>query len=268
MEHSFSLIKWLDNFWYHNKWKTIFVLFIAAVILICVMQMGTVQKFDAQVLYTGPHIFTAEEKASVEAAFSQLLSGDYNGDGLKNCQLADLTIFSNEQLVDILEGLDDPAEYMKYNAYTEDARASSFAQEITAGENVICLLDPHWYETIKERGGLVELKQLLGETPENAYDAYGIRLKDTAFGQYFDVFDALPDDTILCLRILSSSMIFAQNKDAEQRHKQHQEILKDVLSFTLPEGFVPRPEGTGSSKGPDSPADSGSEKQESKSAVE
>ena len=233
---------WVENFWYHNKWKTIFVLFILSVILICVMQMGTVRNFDAQVLYAGPHIFTAEEKAVVESAFSQILSTDYNGDGLKNCQLADLTIYSNEQLTEILKKVEDPAELLRYNQYSEDARLQSFTQEITAGENVICLLDPHWYEIIKERNGLVEWSALFGETPENAIDGYGIPLKSTAFGQYFEVFDTLPDDTILCLRILSASMMFSQNKEAQVRHEQHQKIMKDLYSFSLPDGFVPRTE--------------------------
>ena len=75
-----SLRAWLDNFWYHHKWQTIFVLFVVSVILICVLQMDQVTSFDAQVLYTGPHIFTIEEKASLEAAFTQLLGKDHNGD--------------------------------------------------------------------------------------------------------------------------------------------------------------------------------------------
>jgi len=232
---------WLENFWYHNKWKTIFVLFIASVVLICLLQIGNVTQFDAQVLYTGPYLFTPEEKAELESAFTQLLQKDYNEDGRKNCQVADLSIFTDEQLVELLKESEDPADMIKYGQYSEEARGRSFTQEITAGENVICLLDPHWYSLIKEKGGLLELKHLLGDTPENAIDSYGIRLKDTDFGKYFAVFDALPDDTILCMRVLSSSMMISQNKQAEKRHEQHKEIFRTVCDFTLPQGFVPRP---------------------------
>ncbi len=240
-QDTLSLRAWFDNFWYHNKWKTIFVLFIAAVLLICLMQMGNKTEFDAQILYTGPTILEPSQKAEIESAFAQLLAKDYNGDGLKNAQLADLTILTEAQYAALREKEHDVAELVKYNSYTEAARGESFTQEVTAGENVICLLDPHWYGIIKERGGLVKLDTLLGQTPENALDDYGIYLKDTDFSKFFAAFDVLPDDTVLCMRILSSAMLLTGSDGAKQKHENHQEIFTTVMNFTLPEGFVTRP---------------------------
>ncbi len=238
MNEKMTFGQWLDNFWYHNKWKTIFVAFVVMVIVICLMQMTTTQHFDAKILYAGPHIFTAEEKAAVEEAFSQILQSDYNEDGVKNAQLADLTLLSTEQYAEILQTIKEPADLIKYNQYAEDVRGDSFTQEITAGENIICLLDPHWYGIIKERGGLVPLSDLLGKTPENALDDYGIRLKDTDFAKYFAAFDPLPEDTILCFRVLS---VVNGGKEAEKQHEDHKEIFKGAVNFILPQGFVTRP---------------------------
>ncbi len=245
MEGKSKLQLWVENFWYHHKWQTVFVLFILMVVMIGVSSMSSMTDYDAQILYTGPYLFTAEQKAEVESAFTQLLDKDYNEDGTKNCQLADLSIFTNDQLAQLLNQTEDVALAMKYGSFSEDARRQNFTQEITAGEHVICLLDPYWYEVIKERKGLVELEAVLGYAPENAIDTCGVRLKDTAFGQFFEAFDALPDDTILCMRVLSSSMILTGNKAAQQRYEHHQSILRDVFAFRLPQGFVPRPKETG-----------------------
>ena len=233
---------WWDNFWYHNKWKTIFVVFLVLVVLIAVMQMEADTEYDAKVLYAGPHLFTAEERASLESAFSQILGSDYNKDQKKNTLLADLTIFTDEQLSELLNSTDDASLLVQYNMHSEDQKKQSFLQEATVGEHIICLLDPHWYEMLKERGGLVELEAVLGYRPEGALDEFGIRVKDLKFGQFYDIFDVLPEDTVLCMRIMSSSMLMAGSNHMKDLYNRHQTILGDVISFEFPAGFVPSSE--------------------------
>ena len=39
-------LKWLDNYWYHYKWRTIVILFFAVLLIVCVVQCSTVEKYD------------------------------------------------------------------------------------------------------------------------------------------------------------------------------------------------------------------------------
>ena len=230
----------LSNFWYYHKWKIIIGAFFLFVAILCITQMAGREDYDMRVLYAGPHIFTGEEVKAVEESFSQLLSKDYNGDGLKNCELRDMTIMTDAQLSAAIENAGSAASMVMYNNFSAANMESSFSQEIFAGENVICLLDPAWYAKVKESDGFVPLAEVIGKKPEKALDDCSVLLKDTDFAAFFPAFDVFPEDTVLCMRRVSTASVFTGVKKAGERYENHKEILKKLFAFTLPEDFVPR----------------------------
>lgn len=74
------VIGFIENFWYHNKWKTLLTLFFAVVIIVCTTQCATRQRPDQTVfMYLSRNV-----SANQTAALSQAISGyfdDYNSDG-------------------------------------------------------------------------------------------------------------------------------------------------------------------------------------------
>ena len=56
-------LRWLDNFWYHNKWTVIVVTFFVAVLLIGIVQMVGRPKYDTSVCLASP--YTMKDRKSV-----------------------------------------------------------------------------------------------------------------------------------------------------------------------------------------------------------
>ena len=52
-----KFFRWLDNFWYHNKWKTIIVSFLLLTLIVCAVQFAGREDADIYILYAGPYKF-------------------------------------------------------------------------------------------------------------------------------------------------------------------------------------------------------------------
>ena len=116
---------------------------------------------------------------------------------------------------------------------------NNFNQQIFAGEVVICMLDPYWYEEVKSAAGFVKLADVLGYKPEYAIDDYGVFLSDTNFAQYFKVFARLPEDTVLYMRTISTISIFTGKEKTQKKWEWNAEMMRDLFAFEFPEGYDP-----------------------------
>lgn len=229
-----KILKWLDNIGYHYKFHIIAVIFFVIFIVIVTLQMTNREKIDINILYTGPEYIGSELK-SMKTAFVQTMTYDYNGDGEKGVQITDITLLSDEQLSERTKAANAAGERFLYNPKEIQDSKKKFDLEIFSGEALICLLDPYWFNYIVEASGLLPLKDALGYTPDNFINEYGVYLKDTKFGQFFTVFETLPDDTILCFRRMTTTSIFKGAKKEEARYNNHKQMLKDIFEFTLKE---------------------------------
>ena len=132
-EHG-KVYKWLDNFWYHHKWKTIISLSLAVIVLVCTLQMCTrEEKGDLSIILAGPYAFATENNAQreLEKCLSLYLPKDENGDGKRETDLVIYSLYSEQQILDLQNHVDengDPApiqinklnnsqEYKNYNTY-------------------------------------------------------------------------------------------------------------------------------------------------------
>lgn len=229
-----KILSWLDNFWYHHKWKVIIVSIFTFAIGICVFSMVNRESYDVSILYTGPHLFKTEEKDAVVLSFESVMKTDYNGDGKKCVDLFDMTAFTNEQAESAIAQAENDGELLIINTYSFNTVSQSFSQQMLAGDSMICLLDPYWYGVILENGGLVPLASVLGSKPEYACDDYSVRLCDTDFGKYFTSLSSIPEDTLLCLRSMPVGTSIAGGKNAEKAYGYQKEFFKDILNFVLP----------------------------------
>ncbi len=191
-----KLLRWWDNYWYHYKWHTIIGLFVIFLVFFCVMQAVNDPKEDTLVVYCGPFGFQSEEMEDLREAMNRIMPEDFDGSGEKYTEIVRYQVFSEAELENDREanggqGMINPA----YNA----KQLSDFNSFMSFGEASIYFVSEHIYGIIKDRGVLKPLSDALGQVPDNAYDAYAIRLKDTHYYAIEPALRMLPEDTLVCI---------------------------------------------------------------------
>ncbi len=222
-----KVLKWLDNYWYHYKWHTLIVAFFAAVLVILTVQMATKDRPDVMILYGGPVSVNADQRKELESAVELIMSQDFNGDGEYDVMITDIELITDAQL---LAAQKEAAEKGEEFVFKGDIRAQNekdFNTNVMMGQHPICLLDPYWYDLLKQNGRILELEAALGYTPDYAIDEYGVRLHDTAFAGYFDAYDILPRDTVLCLLRETVSTEF------QDLYADSQQMFREIMAFDL-----------------------------------
>ncbi len=218
-----------DNFWFYNKWKVVIGAFAVLVLGVCIWQSCTKESYDATLMYAGPYeeINIKATFNGIQNAFNFILPEDNNGDGEKNCDIITLIIYSDEQIEEIKDHAASDSKKVFVNTELNTQELQKFDQLIIAGEYSVCLLDPTLYSRVKKAGGFKKLSDVLGYTPEYARDEYSVNFMDTEFAKYYDVFKAMPADTVLCLR--TQSTFGGQKADSE--YEVSTAFFKRIIEF-------------------------------------
>ena len=228
-----KIIKWLDNFWYHNKWLVIIGVFFAVAVIIMTTQFITRDKYDAMILYTGPRIPTANQTLDIQSAFEDVMIKEYDNNGKKEVSLNSLFLMTDEQLKDDRYTHDEVGNPLYINTGDMVNTKQQFTTQIFVGEALICLLDPAWYDLVAKQDAFVPLDELIDKVPDNAYDECALYLRDTGFGQYFTALNALPEDTLICFRRMSSTSGLKDEKEESKRYEYNKQYFIDILKFNI-----------------------------------
>lgn len=189
-----------ENFWYHYKWHTLIAVFFLIVAIMIVSSVMDKDEPDVLLYYGGPAYFSDGAIGSIEDAFQQVMTEDANGDGKKMAQLIVTTVLSSDQVATKVMDAREEGDIIFMGDLT--AANNEYNQEILYGQGIICILDEAHYEESKDRFQRFDAIVSKELVPKNTFaDGKGVYLKDTAFGKYFEVFDGLPDDTVLCIKI-------------------------------------------------------------------
>ena len=226
----------LSNFWYHFKIPFLVAGFLAIVILFCVVQLFTKENPDLYIMYAGPASLTPQGINLIEESF-ETFDSDYNDDGKSVASLLDLVVYTNEQIEELRAESVEKEEPVVFNTQTIYTARQRFSAEISTGDTVICLLDPHMYESVYAAGGFMTLDELFDELPEGveAYDDTAILLSSTDFGKKFGGVNELPYDTLICVRRVSTMGVFKGMEKIKAAHEHHVNVFKDIVSYTSAE---------------------------------
>lgn len=220
-----AFLRWLDNYWYHNKTKTIIILFVIFVGVILIVQMCSTEGEDITLLYSGPVLMTGAEREEVRALISGLLPKDYDGDGQKRAEIVAYQVMSASQLKELEGGTGavGPEYFTKeYQNYTNI---------LYTGECSVLFLDPWLCEGLAESDRLQKLTDILGASPDGAYNEYGVRLGDTALYRHYKSLQILPADTVICLH---KPYVFGKSSD-EDSYNQAIDVFKAIINFVPPQ---------------------------------
>lgn len=208
--------KWIENYWYHYKWHTIVGgFFLLMLTLLLVQCIGREQK-DFQILYAGPiDVYTVNGDA-VGGAFSDVKGEDV--------AVNFLWLYTEEQLKDVSTS---PATSASMASNRE-----SFYTWTQTGESLVYLLDPTWYQYLKDNQMLAPLAETLGYTPDSAIDEYGVRFHETAFARHYAaVLGDLPADTVLCVRAEPLHSFSLGKEKAKERYAEHKKFFVDLVKY-------------------------------------
>ncbi len=234
VENKFT--KWFDNFWYHNKWPVIGIIFALFVIIVCTLQMCEKEKVDTYVMYAGPDVIEGEQLINFRSALKAVLPEDFNNDGIEYVEVVTNYIMSAEEI--------KAAESEAVEAETADdfyidptfmaQNKQKFENLIVAGEYSVCFLSPYLYEEVKAGNGFMPLSEMFDELPQGAVDEYGLLLSETDFGSYFPGVNELPEDTILCMRRISTLTSFINKGATEKTYEKSMKLFRAIVNYEAP----------------------------------
>ena len=197
------LLKKLDNFWYHYKWRFLGILLTVVVLVVCLVQCaGNGSGDDGCYMYAGGYVLSAEERRNMDTTMKRFCE-DANGDEKIVLGMMYYAIFTSEQIAKYDKNDQAHVAQMSYD------NREAFDQEILAGEATLCFLSPELFADVAKAGGFVPLSDYAEEIPEGAEavkhgnTAYGIKLSSLAISSY-PGFSSLPEDTVVCLRTETS----------------------------------------------------------------
>ena len=226
--------KWLDNFWYHHKWKVIIITFFAIVIIVGVVQMVSKEDYDVEVTVATHTVYYTENVDSLEGALISLMPTDINGDGKKNVQLNLYKIYSEAEMNAANEAETDasgnPAIYADPNYNKE--QISQFNSYIMTGECTVMILSEYVYNDLVSRRSdeilLKPVSEIFGDDlPAGVTaDGYGIKLSKCGVWK-LDAFRTLPADSIICMM---RPFVFGEGSDSD-RYDKALEYFKNIVEF-------------------------------------
>ena len=232
-------MKWLENYWYHYKWHTLIVAFFVVMLTVMGVQMCSRDDNDIYIIYAGPKILSDSERNEITDAFQQIMSKDYDGDGKKSVDFMDLILMNHDQLK---QAYADGANQYFLNEGTVEQAQETLSVQAMAGDYVIFLIDKEWYTNLHNASAFVPFTELeaLGITsPEGAkkYDDCSYYLNSLDFSKFFSCVDKLPDDTLFCVRRMSTAASIKGQESTNRAYDRHMDYYKSILAFKLPEGW-------------------------------
>ncbi len=228
LEAKFDFGKWFENFWYHYKIQALIAIVLIVTVVVSSVQLATRKHYDYYFMYAGPAVLALQDLTYIQRAL-EIVSDDYDGNGAVAVSIDDIVMLSPEEReASSAAGAMFNPDFLR-NTMTE------YYQQIVGGSAVVCMLSPYMYEMVKESGGFMPLSEIYGEVPEEVraimYDECGVILSKTEFGQAFNGIDDLPEDTVLCVRRLSTMAIFKGEEKTRALHEASVGVFKNIISY-------------------------------------
>ena len=195
-------IKWLDNYWYHYKWPTIFVAFFGILAIMLTVQMITRPKYDETFLYACTYRMNAQEYQDYEQLLERVLPDDYDGNGEKSINIMSYQIYSEDEYYEAASIAEANSDSFSLNGKYNTDEFHNFSQYAMTGECSVYLLSEYLFNQLKSADRLRPVAEIYEgkELPVGVTDdGFGIRIKDTDFYIYNPAAQILPDDMVLCL---------------------------------------------------------------------
>lgn len=224
-----KIAKWVSNFWYHHKWTFIIVTFFVAVLIIVGVQMLTKEEYDATVTIAGPYSISSDTSGRIALDLESVMSKDISGDNKKNIQIVHYPVYSEKEMKEANQSeTDNRGAYItKVNGQDNTTQYSTFFNYTSSGDCSIYFLSEYLYNILKKEDRLLSLSEVFGNNmPKGVLsDGYGVKLTDSGLYETFSSFEALSDDTVICI---AKPLVWGKSSK-EKIYNQAKEYFKEIL---------------------------------------
>lgn len=236
--------KKFENFWYYNKWKVIFAVFILIVLAVCLFQCASREKSDVRILYGGALSSSDPQTLEMKKAFNSVMPEGLgkNGVGFTVLEVYSEEYIKNSQAQQSSSDTSASGDtvYATVNASTNSTNYDNFSQLIATGEYSILLIDRWIYDDICGKVGMRGLDEVFGEgvIPADArYDGCSVVFKETDFYlAHQSAFSSIPDDAVLCLCIYSpvKGVLSCNGTSAtDADYEKSVEMFRAILNYRI-----------------------------------
>ncbi len=226
---------WLDNFWFHHKWKVVVGIFFAIVLTVGVIQIVNKSDPDIEVTVATHTIYYSEDVDRLERDLNALLQEDLNGNGKKEIQLNLYKIYSEAEMKAANEAETDENGYPVIYAdetYNKE-QMQQYNSYLMTGQASLLILSEYLHGELVSRREedilLVPMSEIFGdELPSGVTaDGYGVKLSEIGAYKNLDGMRFLPDDSVIC--IMRPFVI--RGNDGTEKYENSVKYFKDIVKF-------------------------------------
>lgn len=228
--------KWFENYWYHNKWPTLIALVFIITFAIGIGQVfAEKNNYDVYALYAGakylekvPH----DEIVSILEDAAETVAGDNSDkDDKKDVNLQMLIYLNDEQIAEQRKEVEAKGETFVFDYVENNNVFSTYMKQLVSGENVIMFLDPAMYDIAEVNDALYNVQDILGRKIDGITESgKGIVLGESGLCEKYPVFEAIPDDSIVCFRKVTHAMKLIGKSESKDAHTFQLDVARELFS--------------------------------------
>ncbi len=225
--------KWLDNYWYHNKWPTLIVLLFVVIFAVGFGQIvGEKMNYDVYTLYAGATYLPKEAHDGIKTTLGEISvkAAGEDAEGEKDINLQMLIYLTEEDIKQQMEAAEAAGQEYTFN-YLENTNVyNTFMKQLVSGENVIMFLSPYLYDTADKNGALYSMKDVLGRTVPGMTDSMsGVKLSESGLTEKYPSLKLLPEDTVICLRKVTHAMKVVGKSESMKSHQFQLDVAREMF---------------------------------------
>ncbi len=207
-----SFLKWLDNFWYHNKAAVIIGAFAIILVSFATVQFFSKKEPDVFIYSVGSSGISAKAAEEFRADLAEKFASDYNGDGRVVVDLKSDSFVMTESA--------NGKKYV-YDPQSQMTEVQRFNMELAMGECVVYIMEPGFFSG--NTPYMASLEDVLGYTPENSVQGKGMVIGDliayntTKLGHF-------PREYIICI-------VEKNKRFGDEYYKGNAEFFKNLIEY-------------------------------------
>lgn len=203
--------KWLENYWYHYKWRTIIALFLLLIVIFCVVSAIDTKKYDGYIMIVGNKYLTKSILLDMEESFDKVTKD-----------------IGESNVINFSQMYYDPLN-------NENFQANKMARETLATMAIqtyyIYIMSIDVYEIYKDTGVFERLENVFDVIPNSAYDEYAINFNDTEFSKKNAGVDSLGDEMVMVLKVVPYTRTQSSKRRELELYEYHKEIFINIVNY-------------------------------------
>ena len=225
--------KWLDNYWYHNKWPTLIVLLFVIIFAIGFGQIvGEKTNYDVYTLYAGATYLPKETHDSIKTTLSEISvkASENDEQQEKDVNLQMLIYLTEADIEEQRLAAEAQGQDYSFNYLENKNVYDTFMKQLVSGENVIMFLSPYLYDTAERNEALYSVKDILGHSvPGMTESGKGVKLAESGLLEKYPALGEFPEDTIVCFRQVTHAMKLIGKSESMDSHKFQLDVAREMF---------------------------------------